>query len=366
MSSQRIDILMESALNTGVFPGAVLLCAREGEVVHRRAYGQARSEGRGRPMTLTARFDLASVTKAIGTTVVAMIATERSRLQLDEPLRCWLPVSAALGRVTPRQLLCHSAGLPAWLPLHEELEDATRQWTQPRDRQRVRQWMRQRIGALPLEYEPGSGAVYSDLGFMVLEWLLEVRMGERIDSVLRSQFLDLLGLTQTGYIDLDAPRSPGEFVATERCQWRGRVLEGEVHDHNTFAMGGISGQAGLFSTAQEVHRMLLDLWQSWRHGQGVLGRSTVRHFWSPSGVPGSCFRLGWDGPSPEGYSAAGGLMSRAAVGHLGFTGCSVWLDPERGFWVVLLTNRIHPSAENRRIAEFRPELHDLLVRELGV
>ncbi|MFH2007300.1 MAG: serine hydrolase [bacterium] len=365
--SQRIDILMENALEKGVFPGAVLLCALEGEVVLERAYGLARSVDRPRPMTLTARFDLASVTKAIGTTVVAMIAVERSCLELDEPVHSWLPVSVALGRVTPRLLLSHCSGLPAWLPLHLEQEEASKGWTQPPDRDRVREWMRARLGALPLEYEPGRAAVYSDLGFMVLEWLLEVRMGERIDSVLTSCFLEPLGLTETGYVDLDArPRPAGEFVATERCSWRGRVLEGEVHDHNTYAMGGICGQAGLFSTAHETHLMLRDLWQSWRDGLGVLGQSTVRRFWSPSNVPGSSFRLGWDGPSPEGYSAAGRLMSRSAVGHLGFTGCSVWLDPQSGFWVVLLTNRIHPSAENRRIAAFRPELHDLLVRELLV
>jgi len=159
---------------------------------------------------------------------------------------------------------------------------------------------------------------------------------------------------------------PDRFAATEQCPYRGHVISGEVHDLNTWAMGGISGQAGLFSTARDVHRLLGALWGAWAWAPGsLIPQAVVQRFWEPSGVPGSSFRLGWDGPSTSGYSAAGRLMPREAVGHLGFTGCSLWLAPSRGLWVVLLTNRIHPSVENQGIRDFRPAFHDLLLSELG-
>jgi CubicO group peptidase (beta-lactamase class C family) len=356
----RIDGRMEQALAEGVFPGAALLCSVGGEVVLHRTYGLARREGGLMLLTPEMRFDLASVSKALGTSVAAMFAWESDLLGLTEPLDRTLPLPAPLGKLTPWHLLSHSSGLPAWLPLHERATTAG-MLEAPLDQRRA--WMRRQVADTPLTYAPGSQSVYSDLGFMVLEWLLESRTGERLDDLLRRKFHEPLGLERTGYVDLESAAT-GPFVATEQCPWRGRVLQGEVHDHNTWVMGGVCGQAGLFSTAPEVHRMVADLWLSWRGDGGLLAADTVRRFWQPAGVPGSCFRLGWDGPSPTGYSSAGRLMDRAAVGHLGFTGCSIWLDPRAGFWVVLLTNRVHPHSENRQIAQLRPEIHDLLVQEL--
>jgi len=359
---------MEQALAEGVFPGAALLVAVGGEAVVHRTYGLARRAGGLQLLTPEARFDLASLSKALATSVAAMVATEEDLIRLHEPLDQTLDLKAPLGKVTPWHLLSHSSGLPAWLPLHLKAGEAGLLEAPPDQR---RAWMRRQVVETPLDYSPGSRSVYSDLGFMVLEWLLESRTGERLDGYLRRRFYEPLGLLHTGYVDLDAPReaaaaadSSGPFVATERCSWRGRVLQGEVHDHLTWVMGGVCGQAGLFSTAWEVHRVLADLWESWLGVGGTLASDTVRRFWRAAAVPGSCFRLGWDGPSPTGYSAAGRLMDRAAVGHLGFTGCSVWLDPRAGYWLVLLTNRVHPRADNRSIAGFRPKLHDLLAREL--
>ncbi len=357
-SPDRIDVLMERALAEGVFPGAALVCAVGGEVVVHRIYGLARREGGAELLTPETRFDLASVTKALATSVAVMFAREEGHLRLTEPLGRTLPLPKPLAELTPWHLLSHCSGLPAWLPLHERAE-AAGLLDAPVDQRRS--WMRRQVAKTPLDYLPGSRSVYSDLGFMVLEWLLETRTGERINGYLRQRFHQPLGLTRTGYVEQEvSSEARGPFAATEHCPWRGRVIQGEVHDHNTWVMGGVCGQAGLFSTAWEVHRMLADLWQSWQGVGGRLAPDTVRRFWEPAGVPGSCFRLGWDGPSPTGYSAAGRLMDRASVGHLGFTGCDVWLDPRLGYWVVLLTNRVHPRTDNRRIAQFRPALHDLL------
>jgi serine-type D-Ala-D-Ala carboxypeptidase len=364
-SPDPVDRLMELGLADDVFPGAALICAVGGEVVLHRTYGLARREGGALLLTPDTRFDLASVSKALATSVAVMFATEEGLVRLDEPLGHTLPLGAPLADLTPWHLLSHCSGLPAWLPLHERA-GAVRLQKAPTDQRRT--WMRRQVAQTPLDYLPGSRSVYSDLGFMVLEWLLESRTRERLDGYLRQRFHEPLGLRHTGYVDLEGP--PDEsgalipFAATERCPWRKRVIQGEVHDHLTWFMGGVCGQAGLFSTAWEVHRMLADLWKSWQSTGGILATDTVRRFWQPAGVPGSCFRLGWDGPSPSGYSAAGRLMDRAAVGHLGFTGCDFWLDPARGYWVVLLTNRVHPRTDNRRIARFRPALHDLLARFL--
>ncbi len=359
-----IDGLMEQALTEGVFPGAALLCAAGGELLLHRTYGVARRLGGTQLLTPDARFDLASVSKALGTSVAAMHAWQEDLLRLSEPLGRSLDLSGPLAEQTPWHLLSHSSGLPAWLPLHERAAETGVLKAPLAERRR---WMREQVALTPLEFAPGSRSVYSDLGFMVLEWLLEQRTGQRLDHFLDARVFEPLGLKRTGYVALEEKRRDADlYVATERCPWRGRVVQGEVHDHNTWVMGGVCGQAGLFSTAIEVHRMLLDLWRSWRGEGGILAPETVRRFWRPAGVPGSSFRLGWDGPSPSGYSAAGQKMPRRAVGHLGFTGCSVWLDPHRGSWWVLLSNRVHPDVENRKIAQLRPKLADRVVQELGL
>jgi CubicO group peptidase (beta-lactamase class C family) len=268
--------------------------------------------------------------------------------------------------LTPWHLLAHASGLPAWLPLHQELDVARRAGAVGEGGEAARAWLRRRLAQTPLAYPPGRTAVYSDLGFMLLEWWLEQVFAQRIDRVLQHRFFAPLRCQDTGYVDLECPPpSPDDgYAATERCPWRQRVMEGEVHDHNSFAMGGISGQAGLFSTAMDVHRILRTLWCCWRGERGPVAPATVQRFWRPSAVPGSSYRLGWDGPSLRGYRSCGRAMGSSAVGHLGFTGCSVWLDPEPGFWVVLLSNRIHPRVENPGLRALRPVLHDRVAREL--
>jgi CubicO group peptidase (beta-lactamase class C family) len=296
-----------------------------------------------------------------------MKAVAEGRASLEEPLGDRLPLPLPLARQPAWHLLVHASGLPAWAPLYEELDRAARQGRVAGDRSARRTWLRQRVAETPLESSPGQSSVYSDLGFVVLDWWLEQIFGERIDGVLRRCVLDPLGLEETGYVDLDAPRrdAPEQFAATERCPYRGRVISGEVHDLNTWAMGGISGQAGLFSTARDLHRLLGALWGAWTGAvDSPLPGEVVRRFWTP--LSGRTFRLGWDGPSEEGYSSAGSLMPRDAVGHLGFTGCSLWLVPTIGFWAIFLTNRIHPSVTNQGIRECRPALHDLILSELGL
>ncbi len=357
---------LEQACRQDVFPGASLLIGVGGEITYARVVGLARREPSAERLGVGTWFDLASVTKAIGTSVAVMLAVDSGRGDLSEPLGERLPLPSPLSTLTPWHLLAHTSGLPDWRPLYQELDAARQADAGLENRAAARRFLRAQVAATPLEYTPGTRAVYSDLGFMLLEWWLEQVFGARLDRILAERFFGPLGCREIGFVDLDQPPPPppGGYAATERCAWRGRVVQGEVHDQNSWAMGGVSGQAGLFGTAREVHRVLTALWQAFRGESPLLGAATVRRFWSPSGVPGSVFRLGWDGPSETGYSAAGARMSRQAVGHLGFTGGSVWLEPEAGRWVVLLTNRVHPSVENPRLRPFRPLIHDLVLGEV--
>jgi CubicO group peptidase (beta-lactamase class C family) len=311
-----VERLLDDAVGK-VFPAAQLVVADEGRVVLERAVGAA---------TLDTVFDLASLTKALGTTTLGMRDVERG-LGLDELVRPGVSV---------RHLLSHASGLPAWKRLGGNkaaiLEAVQRE---------------------PLEHAPGALSRYSDLGFILLGGFLEARAGRTLDERFDEEIARPLGLAMTYHPD---PRA---------CAPTEGELRGVVHDENARAMGGVAGHAGLFSTAREVSRLAAELSAAFSGEPGrLVARDTVRAFFTPSGVPGSTWCLGWDRPSPV-DSSAGTRWPRTGVGHLGFTGCSLWMDPSCGRWVVLLSNRVYPSRANERIKAFRPALHDAVWDALG-
>lgn len=360
--------LCAQAVGDGTAPGLVLLAAASGEPVFHRAFGNRQLVPHELPTFTDTLYDVASLTKAIVTSVLAMQETGGARLALDARLADLLPEFAGpergRARVTIRDLLCHASGLPAYRPLWRRAAEASSE-----------RWAVSRLAARePLEYPPGTRAVYSDLGFILLGWLLERTTGERLDVLTEARIARPLGLTATRFIGLaevDArARLLGDhtIAATQLCPERGRVLIGEVDDLNAAAMGGIAGHAGLFSTAAEISAIAANLCRAFR-GEGGPGtlveRDVVRLYWSPSGVPGSTWRLGWDGPAAAG-SQAGSRLAREAVGHLAFTGCSLWIDPGRETWIVLLSNRVHPHVPtDERFRRFRPALHDAVLEALG-
>jgi len=352
----EVDRLMRQALIEGVFPGAVLLAARGGEVRLHAAFGAANLVDR-RPMTTATAFDLASLTKPLGTTLAVMKLCQEGRLDPDYPLAAVLPAAGTGDKrgITLAQLLAHTSGLPDYRPYFRELAPLPASERRPR--------LQQLLLQEPLLHPPGAKALYSDLDFMMLEWVVESAAGCRLDRFLSEQIYGPLQAAPLFFVDLERPPPKAAYAATERCAWRGRLLEGEVHDDNAHVLGGVAGHAGLFGTAAAIHVLLEELLAAY-HGlpsARLFGSDVVRRFWQP--VPGAGKTLGFDLPAPVNPSC-GRFFPPDSIGHLGFTGTSFWVHRAERALVILLTNRVHPSRENIAIRRFRPLIHDAVMQDL--
>ena len=358
--------LMEVGIASGVFPGGALLVRVRGKTVHLSFHGRRSLEPPGDPVDAPTCFDLASLTKVLATTPLVLLSIQRGRLELETPVHRVLEEYAGQGRetITVRMLLDHSSGLAAWRPYYEKVRSAGGEiWPAT---VKGKEAVRRMVAAEAPEASPGSRALYSDLNFILLDWILERVNGHPTDVLFAEWLAEPLKLESLFFVDLKSPvkaaraRRGRAFAATERCPWRGRLLIGEVHDENTYAMGGVSGHAGLFGTIRDVAAMA-DAWlDSFLHSGGFFEQGLATQFWQKSEVPGSTRTLGFDTPSPR-VSQAGRLFGPRTVGQLGFTGTSLWIDPDRELIVVLLTNRVHPTRENGTIKQFRPALHERVV-----
>jgi CubicO group peptidase (beta-lactamase class C family) len=348
---------MEAAVGGGVFPGGALLVRSRGRTVHRSFHGRDATEPAGAPVGEATCFDLASLTKVLATTPLVLLLVQQGRLALDDPVHRHLEEypEGRRAAITVRMLLDHSSGLPAWRPFYEKLSPPEACTVEGQAR------VRGMVAAETPEAEPGHRVLYSDLNFVLLEWIVERAGGGPTDRLFGDWLAGPLRLRDLFYVDLKTPGAAARarcgrvFAATERCPWRGRILRGEVHDENAYAVGGVSGQAGLFGTVGDAGA-LAEAWLRSFHGSGPFDRRLVRTFWAKSPLPESTRALGWDTPTP-GASQAGAGFGPRTVGHLGFTGTSVWIDPDRELIVVLLTNRVHPTRTNEAIRQFRPALH---------
>ena len=212
----------------------------------------------------------------------------------------------------------------------------------------------------PLINAVGKAVLYSDLGFMILAWVVEHLTQRRLDHFVFEEIFQPLGLNHLFFTGKNIEDKRGAFAATENCPWRQKILEGQVHDENAYAVGGIEGHAGLFGTAGDINRLLVELLFTY-HGRtntGLFQKEPLHQFFKR--LPGTDKALGFDTPSRTG-SSCGRSFSQNSVGHLGFTGTSFWMDLERSVIVILLTNRVHPTRDNERIKEFRPKLHDMVM-----
>ncbi len=363
-NSTALSDLMEQGVSEGVFPGGVLQVTVGGRPVHESAHGRTSVLPPGEPVGPATCFDLASLTKVLATTPLVLDLIQRGQAELTDPVRRYLAGYSGGGReaVTLAHLLEHTSGLPAWRAYYEEVAAAHGgAWLATSSGQRA---VRELVASQAPETGPGTRAVYSDLGFILLDWIIEKVAGRPMDRVFHKRIAGRLGIKSLFFIDLKsrarsrAARRGRVFAATERCPWRGRTLSGEVHDDNAYAMGGVSGHAGLFGDAGSVAELASAWLDSYRGRASIFAHGLTRRFWRRSAVPGSTRTLGFDTPS------AGSRLSPRSVGHTGFTGTSLWIDPERELVVVLLCNRVHPGRANEAIKEFRARAHQLVVEEL--
>jgi len=339
------------------FPGAVIAVGRRDSVLLLTAVGHYGADD-PRPVTPETIYDLASLTKVIGLTTAAMMLVDVGRLDLDAPVRRYVPAFQGPDKehVTIRHLLTHSSGLPAWRALYAE--------TKTRDDALAL------VDTTPLLRQPGDTFVYSDLGAIVLTQAVEAITGQRLNDFLDARLFGPLGMTSTRFLP---PASWREHIApTENdTVFRHRLLRGEVHDENAGRLGGVSGHAGLFSSAGDLSTFAMWLLKSRRTPEDAEGRratsgdsgrlpaSVVRQFTTRQNIPpGSSRALGWDTPSEN--SSAGTKMGPNAYGHTGFTGTSIWFDPDRDLFIILLTNRVNPTRANTKILQVRRRVADLV------
>jgi len=361
--SKPLDLL-NNAVGQKAFPGAVLAVGHQDElaVLPVGRFSYAEESPAVTPETI---YDLASLTKVVATTTAAMILLERGLLHLDDPVVHYLPdfvqpydtavdpLWAVRGEVTVRHLLAHTSGLPAYEKFFL--------------RAREKSHVLEEALALPLEDVPGGRTLYSDVGFILLGEILERVSKERLDVLCGREIFEKLQMRQTCF---NPPQEWLERIAPTELDesFRKRLVRGEVQDENAWVMGGVAGHAGLFGTAGDLvsfsRRMLREgRDDGGKEGSWLIQPATIREFtraWPANeGAPRG---LGWDKPSLP--SSSGRYFSSSSYGHLGYTGTSIWIDPEKSLSVILLTNRVHPSRSNYAIQKIRPAVHDAVVEAI--
>jgi CubicO group peptidase (beta-lactamase class C family) len=370
---------VEFAVPPGVAPAWDAAVYRDGVALHAACGGEASGGA-----TL---FDVASLTKVVATGTLAALFVKEGRIGLDAPVVGWLPMFRDGGKedVTVRQLLAHSSGLPWWRPWFERAASdpvAGQAFLPPGLRPhdlrdafaRGRVLVEEALWEEPLEARPGTRALYGDPAFLALGFLLEQAGGAPLDRLFSDRVAGPLGLSDTffvgpGRIEVGlAPCAGRRYAPTERCAHRAEVNRGVVNDDNAWAIGGVAGHAGLFSTAIDVARLGQE-WLDALAGNGrILDPAVAAEFARRDATPGSERALAWDTPSPRG-SSIGSRLGRGplgAIGHLGYTGCTLWIDRDRGLSCALLTNHVHP--DGRRPAEIlalRQAFHDAVAEAVG-
>jgi len=350
-----VDSLMQASIDSNAFPGAAVAVGRGPATALMKGYGYYTYDA-ARPVTPRSRFDLASLTKVIATTTAAMQLYEAGRLALDDRVAGYLPRFAQHGKgdVTIRQLLTHSAGLPAFR-LYAGMDFAN---TEARG---TREPLIDTLLAERPQYEPGTKSEYSDLGMVVMGLVIEEITGQSLAAYAEEHIFEPLGMEQTGYRPVAETDRDTAFVPTEREGFRGRLLQGEVHDPTAFLMGGVSGNAGVFSTADDLATFAYMLTHEGQiYGEQFLEAETIATFTARAeGLGESTRALGWDTKTVGGYSSAGSRFGPESFGHTGFTGTSLWVDPEQDLFAILLTNRVYPKrTEDPQIIQIRPKLAD--------
>jgi serine-type D-Ala-D-Ala carboxypeptidase len=341
--------VLQEAIVEAVFPAASIAVTCRGKLVALKTFGRFTYEPNSPPATTATVFDLASVSKAVATTSMAMILYERGLIDLEAPVASIVPEfagsDARRGDVTVHMLLAHSSGLPAYERLFLK--------------SKTRGELLAAAFTTPLTADPGTRAEYSDIGFIVLALTLERVADDSLDRFCQREIFGPLGMLHTAYNPPASWRAAIPPTAND-LTFRKRIIQGEVQDENASVLGGVAGQAGLFATAEDLATFSHVLLQG---GRPLVRPETLAFFTCRETAPAGTSRtLGWDTPSAP--SQSGKYFSARSFGHLGYTGTSLWIDPERQLSVTLLTNRTWPDCSNKAIKDVRPAFHDAVVEAL--
>ena len=334
--SERVSAAVEAGIRDGAYPGAVVVIGTADTVLFARGFGHFTwAADAPVPVPESTLVDLASLTKVIATTTAVMRLVDDRLLELDRAVQDYLPAFRGTGKeaVTVRHLLEHRSGLRAFLPLHESTSTAEE--------------ARARVMAEPLRWAPGGRVVYSDLNAMLLGWIVEVAAGQPLDRFVRERVFQPLAMEHTRFLPPRAWRSRMLPVG----RWRGTPIAGEVHDQNAARFGGVSGHAGLYSTGSDLARFAQMILGGGTTGGVTLVRTeTVRMFTAPGAGNRA---LGWELRDTTTTDNTGTLLTPGTFGHTGFTGTSLWIDPVRGLFVILLTNRVYAPRSGRSISRLK-------------
>lgn len=347
--SDKVTSVLQKGLADAAFPGAVAVIGNRQGILVEHSVGSLDRADPTRPDAHTL-WDMASLTKVVALTSVLMTLVEERRLQLDAPVQRYIPEFTGKwkSRVTVRHLLTHSSGLPSWRPLYKEASS-------PADAVAL-------AIATPLDTTPGVRMVYSDLGAIILTEIAKRLAKSPLDRYAAKKIFTPLGMMETFFRPDSSLRS--RTAPTEIDPWRQRHLRAEVHDENAFALGGVSGHAGLFSTANDLARLARAYLNGGTlDGRRIWSQRTIEQFTRVQNPALSHRALGWE--TANGSNSGGRFMSPYAFGHTGFTGTSIWVDPANDIFVILLSNRVNPTRQNGRIASVRTALADSVMTLMG-
>jgi CubicO group peptidase (beta-lactamase class C family) len=349
---RKVDEVMTQAVRDSACPGGVVLVARNGMVVYHKAFGGMDYGTYPVAVQTSTLYDLASVTKVISTTTAVMRLLDEGKFSLDDPVAKYVPAFGQNGkeRITLYNLLVHNSGLPGWRKFYEFCDSPS--------------CVRDSVFATPLVYRTGDSTLYSDLGLITIQAVIEKVAGTTLDRLVDSVFFRPLGMRTTMY---NPPADMRERIAPTEVDsyWKktGETVRGRVHDENAATLGGVSGHAGLFSTASDLSILMQMLLNGGTYGRTrYIQEATVRRFTTRQSDQGSR-GIGWDTKSSD-RSFSGRWTSLKTFLHTGFTGTSVVADPESGMLIVLLTNRVHPTRANVKISQVRPKVHEAVYEAL--
>ena len=340
----RLDSVIRAGIADHATPGATIAVVRRGKILLLKGYGRTDWAPSAPAATDSTMYDMASLTKVVATTTAAMMLEEEGKLNIDRTVASYLPEYDVPDKraITVRMLLTHASGIRSNHPLWKEAKGREQYFAG------MVKW--------PLVREPGSAVEYTDWNMVLMQFIIERLTGQTLDQFVQARVFGPLGMRDTQY---NPPETLKPRIApTETEDFRGGQVWGVVHDETAWVLGGVSGNAGLFSSARDLAVFMQMLLNGGSYGGTQLIKPSTVARWTARQRPDASRALGWDTPSPQ--SSAGRFFSLRSFGHTGFTGTSIWADPERELFVVLLTNRVNPTRDNQKIGPLRRAVADIV------